>query len=373
MNTDNNSRIKVLHVYPELISGGVERVIENLIRYSDREKFSFSILTQKEGSRDSEFREMGVEIHRLPYEGDKKEYTKRLGEFFATNKFDVVHSHMHHQMMLVNRVAKAYDIRCRIAHSHINHPDWPWWKRLLRIPKFAMHNAGATDLVGCSEGALEWLFPIRDRESTVIPNGVDAEKYRYSDSRREAVRRELGIPPEKFVVLNAGRLAPQKNQDFILDIAAEMRENKRCEFLIAGEGPLQASLNERIERENLRNVRLLGENNDMPGLISATDVFLLPSHYEGASVVLEEALAGGMKVIINERLETNERERTGRGGKILRLSVKSADVWARRIAELASEMLSESGEKWEEARHESFNIDSREMAAAACRLYMKRL
>lgn len=367
---NNESKIRVLHVYPQLNCGGVERVIENLIRFADRERFSFALLTQNPGEYEDEFRKMGIAIYRIPFGGDKKKYKKALAEFFRDNRFDVVHTHMHHQMMLVNKVAKKAGVKCRVAHSHINHQDWPWWKRLLRIPKFAFHNAAATDLIGCSEGALNWLFPVR-MGGEVIPNGIDASRYAYTHEQRYTTRRALGISADKKVVLNVGRLSAQKNQKFLLDIAEEMKGKDDYLFFIVGGGPMSAELEEIVRRKNLKNVRLLGERHDIPALMSASDLFLLPSLYEGASsIVMREALANGLPIIFNLQLDSGA---DGDSPQIYPRDISRLAEWVTDIENICRRMPMNGMEPGLPCRFVEFKSDVEAMAARVAEVYLRRL
>lgn len=362
-------KIRVVHVYPRLTCGGIERVIEDMIRFADRNRFSFAILTQEEGDNEDVFHEMGVDILRVPFGGNKGDYNSRLQEFFEGHRFDVVHSHMHHQMMHVNKAAKKAGVKCRVAHSHINHPDWPWWKRLLRIPKFMLHNAGATDLVGCSQGALDWLFPLR-RGGKVILNGIDTEKYKYTDNRRCSARKALGIPPYRKVVLNIGRLTTQKNQNFILDIAKLLRGEESIEFIIVGEGPLHEQLRDRLEVEQLSNVRLLGERRDVPDLLCAADLFILPSLYEGFPVVINEALTAGLPVAVNENLDLRGFRRDC---EIYPMSLGNIGDWVEKVKHsYPSAPLSDAG-RGQLNRYVNCGIDARKMAKECTDLYIQRL
>lgn len=369
---DEGNKKRVLHVYPRLTCGGVESVIEDMIRFGDSARFSYAVLTQEEGDNEDLFREMGVEIYRVPFRGDKGEYKRELKDFFSEHKYDIVHTHMHHQMMLVNLAARTAGVKCRIAQSHINHAEWPKWKRILRIPKFILHNIGATDLVGCSQGALDWLFPVKMRKGTVIVNGVDRRKYKYTDKKRYDTRRELGIPSNVKVVLNVGRLTPQKNQEFILDIAARMQEDDRLLFLIVGSGPLDDKLIKRIDEEGLINVRMLGERRDIPELLSAADLFILPSVYEGFPIVINEALAGGLPVAVNERLDLREFRREH---GIHPLNLEKIEDWINEVrgSYPGYRILERAGASGLPYRYVTGGYDAREMAMECIKLYLKRL
>lgn len=111
------------------------------------------------------------------------------------------------------------------------------------------------------------------------------------------VRAELGVAADAPLLLAVGRLAPQKNYPLLLDAAAGWRDRSpRPVVLVAGDGPLQDSLEERIRAEDLP-VRLLGRRTDVADLLAAADVVVLTSVWEARALVAQEALAAGVPLV----------------------------------------------------------------------------
>jgi glycosyltransferase involved in cell wall biosynthesis len=133
----------------------------------------------------------------------------------------------------------------------------------------------------------------------VIKNGVDISDSVVSADMRVALRRELGLDPGGFCVLNAGRLTRQKAQGVIIAAAAVLkRAGARCRFLIVGEGRLREELLDLIRVMDVTDdVHLLGFRADMAALLDVADVFVLPSFDEGMPVSLLEAAAAGVPVV----------------------------------------------------------------------------
>ena len=112
----------------------------------------------------------------------------------------------------------------------------------------------------------------------------------------ESVRASLGAAGRPLV-LAAGRLAPQKGFGTLLDAAALLRDHQaRPLVVIAGDGPLRAQLADRMETERLP-LKCLGHRDDIPALLGATDVFVLPSLWEGQPLILQEALRAGAAIV----------------------------------------------------------------------------
>ena len=123
-----------------------------------------------------------------------------------------------------------------------------------------------------------------------VPGDVSAET-------RAALRAELGVGPDRPVVLAAGRLAAQKGFGLLFDAAACWRDTHPEPLLvIAGEGPLEAELRGRAAALRLA-VRFAGHRQDVPALLAAADVFVLPSAWEGQALILQEALRAGVAIV----------------------------------------------------------------------------
>jgi sugar transferase (PEP-CTERM/EpsH1 system associated) len=128
---------------------------------------------------------------------------------------------------------------------------------------------------------------------TQIYNGVDTEAYR-PDVDGARVRVDLGIAQDAFVVGVVGRLDPIKNHAVLFEAFAGVRESvPDAVLLVIGDGPES----ERLSRAAGTGVRLLGNRNDLPQLLGALDVFVLPSLNEGISNTILEAMAAALPVV----------------------------------------------------------------------------
>ena len=123
-----------------------------------------------------------------------------------------------------------------------------------------------------------------------LTNGVSAET-------RTAIRAEFGAIPGQAIVLAVGRLAAQKGFGLLLDAAARWGDIEPAPLLVVvGEGPLAAGLESRAASLRL-TVRFTGQRADVPALLAAADVFVLPSGWEGQPLILQEALRAGVPIV----------------------------------------------------------------------------
>jgi glycosyltransferase involved in cell wall biosynthesis len=112
-----------------------------------------------------------------------------------------------------------------------------------------------------------------------------------------AIRAEFGAAPGQAIVLAAGRLAAQKGFGLLLDAATRWGDIQPEPLLvIAGSGPLAAELEARAASLGL-SVRFAGQRADVPALLAAADVFVLPSTWEGQALILQEALRAGVPIV----------------------------------------------------------------------------
>jgi glycosyltransferase involved in cell wall biosynthesis len=134
----------------------------------------------------------------------------------------------------------------------------------------------------------------------VLPNAVDTKIFQVADGRN--VERELKFPRGAFVVTCVANLAPNKGQTDLLDAFEEAFAKESSAFLLlVGEGELRETLTKK--REGLRSkdrILLLGRRTDVPAILNATTVFVLPTLFEGMSTALLEAMAAGKAIVTTD-------------------------------------------------------------------------
>lgn len=162
------------------------------------------------------------------------------------------------------------------------------------------------------EGALR----LRPGTITTIPNGVPL-----SEGSREPVRREFHVGEGEALLLSVGSLIPRKAHDVLLRALTEVRRREpglAWRLLIAGQGPQRETL-ERLahEGEISDRVHLLGYRSDVPDLLAAADIFVMPSLWEGLPLAILEAMRSGTTVIATATSGIPEAIRDGREGLLL--------------------------------------------------------
>lgn len=294
--------IRVLQVYPQMNNAGTEMVIMNLFKNIESHKIKFDFLVQKKGIKDDEIKKLGGNIFYIK-NYNKSSYYNALLEFLTQNNdIDIVHTHTHKEMGIVLKAAKKAGIKIRIAHSHNARQDLPKLAKLYKYFTSWNIEKNATHFFACSIEAAKWLFPKKYKQYIFIPNGIDTKKFKFSMQKRKDVRSQLKINESDFIVGHVGRLAKQKNHDYMLKIAKNYKD-KSVKFICVGEGPLYKELIDKVKSNNLDfKVKFIGAFNDVENLYCAFDAFILPSLHEGLGIVAIEAQASGLSCILSENV-----------------------------------------------------------------------
>lgn len=314
-----NKPVRVLQVGMSQYYGGTESFIMNQYRKIDRNKVQFDFLNVYNGSLacEEEIKELGGHIYSLDMSRRRglRQYKKNLDNFFRENgdKFDVIHCNF---QSLINidllKYAKKYKIAGRIAHAHnAGYGKEPSFLQKLLIMRNKINlSKYATNYFACSSLAGEWMFG--HKNSAVIHNAIDAKEFLFNQDTRNTIRAQYGINDEKLILF-VGRLDPQKNPLFLIDIFKEIiKKQQDWKLFLIGDGVLRTDIEERIEKYKLQNeVCLLGSRSDVKDFLQAADCFLLPSKFEGLGIVLIEAQAAGLKCFTSKDVVPSNVDVTG--------------------------------------------------------------
>ncbi len=139
---------------------------------------------------------------------------------------------------------------------------------------------------------------IREEDSAVIPYGVDVSAFNVQFNSVE-IRDELGVPPHHRMVGNVARLATQKGHTYLIEAAKiVLSQHGNVTFVIVGDGALRGKLSAQTMRAGIaERFVFTGQRSDIPRLLSAFDVFVMPSLFEGLCMAVLEALAAALPVV----------------------------------------------------------------------------
>ncbi|MGN0634731.1 MAG: glycosyltransferase family 1 protein [Acutalibacteraceae bacterium] len=298
--------VRVLHVLHSMNCGGAETLLMHLYRNMDTDKVQFDFLVNvfDEMFYEKEIGALGGRIYRMPFltKVTPPVYEYQLYKFFKLHPYTVVHSHLETTTGLILRAARRAGVPVRVAHSHNSRftrtgitalPEnmFKAYCRTKIVPN-------ATKLYGCSELANTWLYGKHAPQSELLNNGIDTAACAFDPRVRAQMRSGLHLGDSK-VFGHVGRFNDQKNHTFLIDtFAAYCKAEPNSVLLLVGEGVLEPQIRAQAQAAGVADsVRFLGLRKDVPQLLQAMDVFLLPSKFEGLPLVLVEAQAAGLSCL----------------------------------------------------------------------------
>lgn len=297
--------VRVLHILQRMEAGGTQALLMSIYRKIDRSKVQFDFLVEYPDKQfyDDEIEKLGGKVYYSTVRIDFNilKFCNLLKEILRENPdYRIVHVHTYSIGYFCLKAAKEMIVPVRIAHSHNNETVHDI-KYLFKLALQKIYTIYATDLFACSEEAGKYLF--KDKPFQVLKNAIDSQNFIADADTRNEIRKELGLK-DKFVVGHVGRLHPQKNHDFLIDVFAELKKSKPdAELILVGTGPLEEKVKSKVAEKGLSDcVHFLGNRKDMNRIYQAMDVFVFPSLFEGLGIVAIEAQAAGVPIVCSEGL-----------------------------------------------------------------------
>jgi len=290
---------RIVFLVTALVVGGAEQQARHLARAFRRRGWEVAVISLvRLDAPESVLEAEGIRVETLGMRSGVPDplALARLVRLLREWRPDVLQSLMVHAN-LVGRVVRLL-VRIPVVVSSIRTPnEGPAWRYLA----YRATNRLADATTAVSQDAIDAVTRRGAAPRTgirLIPNGLDVAEFEHDDVARSRIRRELGIG-DAFLWLSVGRLTEAKDYPTLIDaFAAVSRGVDAISLVIAGPGPLEDELRERIGATGLRDrVRLLGERRDIPALLSAADAFVLSSAWEGLPMVLLEAGAARLPVV----------------------------------------------------------------------------
>ena len=330
-----NNPTRIAQVIGKWIGGGVEAVVMNYYKNIDRTKIQFDFICDEDSTNIpyEQIKSLGGKVIIIPPYQKIFKYHKELKKVLKDGHYKIVHSHINTLSVFSLWAAKSAEVPIRIAHSHSTTNKKEKKKNLLKQALRPFSKIFATDYMCCAELSGRWLFGDKEYDKGnvyLLNNAIDLKKFKYDEDIRIKKRKELKINDDILVIGHIGRFVEQKNHRFLIDIFNEIhKKNNNTLLLLAGQGPLMNEIKEKVKDLKLdKNVKFLGQRNDVNELYQVYDVFLLPSLYEGLPVVGIEAQATGNLCFLSDDMtkETKVLDST-----IFMSLDNTAEEWANRI------------------------------------------
>lgn len=322
---------RLLCILSSLDTGGAETFMMKIFRSLPEDYKIDFIVSAKTGFYEKEVVELGGRIFRVPLR------TKHPIKTFKAIYDVVKQNHYTHILKLCDTPIGIYDLLAakmggaKVLCVRSCNAGSSTSKLGAMVNDFlrAFFNYMADVKLAPSRLAAEFTFGKAEVETgkvNFIHNGVDLNVYKYDEENRRKVRSEFGITDEQLVVGHIGRFNQQKNHKFLIEVFAEVLKQKPDALLmLVGDGEKKSEIKEQIKSLGIEeSVIFTGIRSDVPALLSAMDVFVFPSFYEGMPNTVIEAQATGLPCVIADTI-TEEVNLTS---IIQRLSLlKDKTVW----------------------------------------------
>ena len=245
--------IRIAQIVGKMNNGGVEAVVMNYYRHIDREKVQFDFIVDEDSTviPKDEIESLGGRVFIVPPYQKLNKYIPALIKLFKENQYKIVHSHINTLSVFPLFAAKRAGVPVRIAHNHSTAAKGETKKNILKYMLRPFAKVYATHYAACSVYAAEWLFgkkTVAEGKVTIFNNAIDLDKFKFDENIRNEVRKELGIE-DKFVIGHVGRFCYQKNQEFLIDVFAEVyKQDPNAVLLLIGDGEDRKTIEEKIQK-----------------------------------------------------------------------------------------------------------------------------
>lgn len=312
---DAIQRCRVLHVVGSMGVGGTELYVLNVLRHFDRKAFDMDACYTgpHAGALAAEVARQGSQLIACRYGHTLLPFVWRLARILRAGRYDVVCAYAGDFAAGPLLAARMAGVGRRIAlYRSSSYKFRPTLGRRLVVR--ALHRMvvrDATVLLGNSRANLEAAFKPGewDERFAVVYNGVDLNRFvPANDHARRAARRALGFEADDPVIGHVGSFVPVKAHDVLLRAFAGIaRARANARLLLVGDGPLRPWVADQAVRLGIADrVTFTGVRHDVPRLLEAMDVFVMPSRFEGFPNAIIEAQAAGLPVVASDRPEFRE-------------------------------------------------------------------
>lgn len=290
--------------------------------------------------------------------GSRRNIISPLKAILRDGKYDVVHIHSGSisVLSLAARAAKKMGVNKVIVHSHADGISKNLKYRISRIINSYNMNNYPDVYCACSLRAGEWKFSKRivKNQLIIIKNGIDVDRFSFNKTIRDRIRMDYQIETNEILIGQVGRLSVQKNHLFTLKMFKELHlQANQYKLMFVGDGELRNEIEAFITDNGLDDyVILVGSVNNVQDYLSAMDVFVFPSLYEGFGIVAIEAEATGLPVIAANQLPKDMNVT----GKVIFESLDDIDGWISDILSVDIANRTDDTRSIVETKHDSSSV-----------------
>ncbi|NKQ35541.1 MAG: glycosyltransferase [Chloroflexi bacterium] len=226
----------------------------------------------------------------------------RLYKLMLNERIDILQTFTHYSNIIGSVIGYLARVPVRVSSQRNSLPNFPGWFRYL--DQKVANSSLVSKMTVVSQGTSKYCVQeegIRPDKLITIYNGIDVNRYHITLTTDEEtkLRTELHLPEDAVVITLVARLHPQKGHIYLLQAVPDIiMAVPQAHFLFIGEGELHSQLEAEIKKRNLSTcVHLVGVRQDIPQILSISNLFVLPSLYEGMPNALLEAMASGLPAV----------------------------------------------------------------------------
>lgn len=361
----DNKKHNIVYMIDGLGWGGAERLMIPILSNIDKQCFNIRVcvLQNKDGNPvANELREIGITVDMLPVRYLRElNAIPRIIKYLREAKTDLLHAQLEFATVLGGMASKRLGIPSAVTLHTIPENEEGLKSNIhLMLENFILRNFIDCVISVSKETQRFYLHTAKlsDEKSCVIYNGIDVNKYSTVLPARSKILTEFDIPPTAHVLTTVAVLREPKGiQYMIRAMPTLINADPQIYYLIVGGGEYFESLQNEAKKLRVEeNIRFAGVRKDIPSILSASDLFVLPTLTEALPTVLTEAMAAGLPILASRVGGVPEMIQDGINGKLIEPA--NPEILAAVCLEMLkdSQSLRQMGVAGKKIAEEKFNI-----------------
>lgn len=292
-------RIRICQMITELRPAGAERVVYDLSRRLDASRFDVQVIALRGGKVAGQLEREGIKVTVLDVRGKWDVFKFRpLVEILRRERFDILHTHLFHADLVGRFAAHRVAVPHLIHTVHVAEARFRPWHFA-----FARFFSDWCEKIVCVSKSVYDFHSQRSgltaEHYTVIPNGIAVDEFTRDEESRRRLRSQWGLSDDQPLAAFVGRLDEQKGIETLLGAMSHLgAQGNPVHLVIAGDGPKHRVVENFIRHgEGGGHCQSLGFVDDVRAVLSAADMLVMPSRWEGFGLAAAEAMAAGLPVV----------------------------------------------------------------------------
>ena len=321
-------RYKIIYIIDGLGMGGAERLMIPILEKLDRDVFEprvcvFHVINRNPVADAIQASGVAVDLLPVPYMRDISAIP-RLYRYLKEKQADLVHTQLELANIMGNAVAKLLKLPSVCTIHTIPSQEMKLKSKLHQEVELLSLRLFCDHVISVSEGARQFHLSINKVSSekvSTIYNGIDLVNFVKTDRQAERghVRKELGIPETANILATVAVLRPLKGIQFMIRaMPAILAKYPNVYYLIVGSGTYEETLLKELDVVGVKeHVIFAGMRSDIPRILAASDIFVLPTLTEALPTVLAEAMAAKLPIVASKVGGVPEMIRDGENGYLV--------------------------------------------------------